>query len=474
MFLDLQRHNESKGALRDQHGCFWTYGQLREEISQMQSAMPSRCLAFVLCENSAGSLLGYLAMVEAGIVPVMLSKELNEELLVKLCDIYRPALIWLPSCEVDSKVQALGIGFGQQNVLYERCGYLLLRTDNKAYPLNDLLSLCLSTSGSTGSPKLVRYTRDNLEANARNVALAFEWTPDERAFADLGMQYTMGLNVINTHLYAGAEVLLCDSNPMSGEYWDFLEKTKATNITGVPFSYEIFHRLLITRKDLPNLRTFAEGGGRLSDDRFEEFAQYARTSGKRFIATFGTTETAARMSYLPAGYACEKTGSIGMPIPGGEMYLLDAEGNRIDTLVAEGELVYKGPNVTMGYARCKEDLALGDVWQGTYRTGDLARRDANGFYYITGRLGRFVKLLGHRISLDECERLIQSALDIDCACVGDDSAIVVFCEDESQLDECTMVLQDKIGIRPSQCQVVHIDVIPRTESGKKKYAELHE
>ena len=473
MFLELERHNESANAVRDQHGHAWSYGQLREECSRMQAIMPERSLAFVLCENTAGSLLGYLAMMEAGIVPVMLSKDLKDELLARLYEIYTPALIWLPSKELDSKLETLGINFKQNDALYERCGYALVKTEHAPYPLNDQLSLCLSTSGSTGSPKLVRYTRRNLEANARNVALAFEWTADERAFADLGMQYTMGLNVINTHLYVGAEVLLCDSNPMSAEYWDFLAAAKATNITGVPFSYEIFHRLHITRKDLPYLRTFAEGGGRLSDDRFEEFAQYARDTGKRFIATFGTTETAARMSYLPAGYACEKTGSIGMPIPQGEMFLLDADGNCVNELVAEGELAYRGPNVTMGYARCKDDLSLGDAWQGMYRTGDLACRDANGFYYITGRLGRFVKLLGHRVSLDECERLIQEALDLDCACVGDDAAIVVFCEDEARLDDCASVLQDKVGIRASQCKSVYIEAIPRTDSGKKKYAELH-
>lgn len=472
MFLGLEKQRAESTAVRDQRGCALTYGELREEISIMQGVLEGRALAFILCENTVGSLIGYLTMLESGIVPVLLSSKLDEGLLANLYRIYAPSYVWLSSdsctCELRSERSASQSGA----VLYERFGFALIATGNEPYPLNELLALCMSTSGSTGSPKLVRYTRDNLEANARNVALAFEWSEVECAFADLGMQYTMGLNVINTHLSVGAEVALCESNPLSSEYWDYLSDSKATNITGVPFSYEIFHRLHLPRRDLPHLRTLAEGGGKLSDERFKEFADYAQEQGKRFIATFGTTETAARMSYLPAGYAQEKTGSIGMAIPQGEMFLVDSEGTRINEMVAEGELCYEGPNVTMGYAECKDDLALGDVWQGMYRTGDLARRDEHGFYYVTGRLSRFVKLLGHRISLDECERMLQEEFDVSCACVGDDSAIMIFCEDADLVDDCSQILQSKIGLRASQCQCSYISSIPRSDNGKIQYKKL--
>lgn len=472
MFFGLENQPAESAAVRDQRGCSLTYGELCEEVSVMQGALHGRALAFILCENTVGSLIGYLAMLESGIVPVLLSSRLDEELLANLYRIYAPSYVWLSLDGLKSGLQVGGSRSQSEAVLYERFGFALIATGNEPYLLNELLALCMSTSGSTGSPKLVRYTRDNLEANARNVALAFEWSAAERAFADLGMQYTMGLNVINTHLSVGAEVVFCESNPMSSDYWDCLSSSKATNITGVPFSYEIFHRLHLPQRDLPYLRTLAEGGGKLSDERFKEFADYAQENGKRFIATFGTTETAARMSYLPAGYAQEKTGSIGMAIPQGEMYLVDAEGTRINEMVAEGELCYKGPNVTMGYAECKEDLALGDVWHGVYRTGDLARRDEHGFYYVTGRLSRFVKLLGHRISLDECERILQEELNASCACVGDDSAIMIFCEDAALVDDCSQILQNKIGLRVSQCQCAHIPSIPRSDNGKIQYKKL--
>lgn len=472
MFLGLENQYAENMAVRDQHGHSLTYGNLCKEVSTMQGVLQERAVAFILCENTVGSLVGYLAMLEARMVPVLLSSKLDDGLLANLYKVYEPSYVWLSLDRFRGYSHSQEAGSKNDTMLYERFGFLLIATGNEPYSLDEHLALCMSTSGSTGSPKLVRYTRDNLEANATNVALAFEWSAAECAFADLGMQYTMGLNVINTHLSVGAEVALCESNPMSSEYWDYLSDSKATNITGVPFSYEIFHRLRLSQRDLPHLRTLAEGGGKLSDERFKEFADYARREGKRFIATFGTTETAARMSYLPAGYAQEKIGSIGMAIPQGEMYLIDADGNRITEMVAEGELCYTGPNVTMGYAECKEDLALGDVWHGTYRTGDLVRRDEHGFYYVTGRLSRFVKLLGHRISLDECERMLRGELGASCACVGDDSAVRIFCEDADLVDECGQVLQRKIGLRASQCQCVYISSIPRSDNGKVQYKKL--
>ena len=92
-----------------------------------------------------------------------------------------------------------------------------------------------------------------------------------------------------------------------------------------------------------------------------------------------------------------------------------------------GELVYRGPNVAMGYARRAEELALGDEWHGELHTGDMARRDGDGFYYIVGRKKRFIKLYGNRVGLDEVERLLAARFpDTGFACVGRDDLLRVF------------------------------------------------
>ena len=330
MFLDLDKQKKDALALIDNEDNRITYGELVKLMNAVGEQVEPRSLIFMLCKNTVGSMAGYLGFIEHEAVPVMLNAKIDPDLLQNLLDLYTPAYIWMPVEEEEH--------FEYEKV-FEIYGYVLLKTGNKIYSLNEQLQLCMTTSGSTGSPKLVRYKKGNLELNAKNVAIAFGWTEKERPICDLGMQYTMGLNVINTHLYVGATVLLTTYNLMSGEFWDYIKRERATNFTGVPFSYDIFYRLHFEQMDLPDLQTLSQGGGKLTDDRFIQLAEYAQKTGKRFIPSFGTTETSARMACLPAELACIKTGSIGRAIPGGELFLIDENGNVLTDPVAEGEML---------------------------------------------------------------------------------------------------------------------------------------
>lgn len=465
MFLNIDRQEQDSVALIDNEGNRVTYGELVSLMETVGKQVESRTLIFMLCKNTVGSMAGYLGFVERGAVPVTLNSKIDPELLSNLLEVYLPAYIWTPTEEAER--------FSYEKV-FEIYDYVLLRTHNQIYPINDKLQLCMTTSGSTGSPKLVRYKKGNLEANARNVALAFGWTKKERPICDLGMQYTMGLNVINTHLYVGATVLLTTYNLMSSEFWDYIKKERGTNFTGVPFSYDIFYRLHFEQMDLPDLKTLSQGGGKLTDSRFIQLAEYARRTGKRFIASFGTTETSARMACLPAELALTKIGSIGRAIPEGELFLIDENGTVLTDPVAEGEMCYKGPNVTMGYAVSKEDLLKDDEFNGEYHTGDLARRDEDGCYYVTGRLSRFLKLLSYRVSLDQSERLIQQEFGIECACAGTDQRMNIYITDDSRKTEVLDFISTKTNLFKSLFKVFVVPEIIRNDSGKIRYKEMDE
>ena len=463
MFLNIDKKKRDALALVDNEENRITYGKLTELVNTVGTQVESRFLAFNLCKNTVGSMIGYLGFIENGAVPVMLSNKIDDKLLSTLLQIYTPAYIWTP-IEEEHRFEF--------EKIFEMYGYALLRTGNKTYPVNDHLQLCMTTSGSTGSPKLVRYKKGNLEANAKNVAIAFGWTEKERAICDLGMQYTMGLNVINTHLYVGATVLLTTHNLLSSEFWDYIKKERGTNFTGVPFSYDIFFRLHFERMDLQNLHTLSQGGGKLTDKRFVQLAEYAQKNGRRFIASFGTTETSARMTCLPPELAMSKTGSIGRVIPEGELFLIDENGKVLVDPVAEGEMCYKGPNVTMGYAVCKEDLLKGDEFNGIYHTGDLARRDEDGCYYVTGRRSRFLKLLSYRVSLDQSERLIQQEFNIECACSGTDHRMNIYIVDGSKKIEVIEFISKKTGLFKNLFKVFVVPEILRNASGKICYKEM--
>ncbi|MDO5424008.1 MAG: AMP-binding protein [Eubacteriales bacterium] len=463
MFLDIDKFSREQVAIIDESYQKVTYGELCDFTDEMKKLELERAIVFSLCENSAGALAGIIAFETLKVVPLLLSSHIEKELLSALESIYTPSYYWVPESFEDKPAG---------EVLFQKYGYWLIRTRNRGYKIHDKLSLLMTTSGSTGSPKLVRYKYGNLEANAKNVAKAFGWTNKERCIADLPLQYTMGLNVINSHLVVGATILLIKSNLMSMEFWDFIKKQRGTNFTGVPFSYEIMMKLRFTRMNLPDLYTLAEGGGKLTDELYVKLCAYAKEKGKRFCPTFGTTETSARMAFCPPDMAAEKIGSIGKAIPGGELFLLDDEGNEISDIVAQGELGYRGPNVTMGYGICREDLEKGDEWQGEYHTGDIARRDEDGFYYIVGRKKRFLKLFGLRVSLDQCERLLKTDFDGEFACVGTDKKMTIYTTNQEAASKTPKYLSEKLNMNILAFQARYIANIPKNDTGKTVYAKL--
>ena len=463
MLFDIDKKPASSLAAIDDGGGQLTYGEITTLRADLPEVLPERELVFCLCENRVGALAGFLALYDCKDVCLLLSAKIDQGLLDTLVQTYRPSYFWMP--------EGKAAGFGYEPV-YGFKGYALCKTGEKAPAMHPDLSMLMTTSGTTGSPKLVRHKYGNIEANARNVAKVFGWTERERGIIDLPMQYTMGLNVITSHLYAGATVLLIEVNLMSPKYWAFIKEQKGTNFTGVPFSYEILNRLRFGRMDLPCLTTMAEGGGKLSDTLFKTFAEMMAEKGKRFFATFGTTETSARLAFLPPQDATTHIGSIGRAIPEGRLWLTDDDGNEITATDTEGELRYAGPNVTMGYGTCMDDLTKGDEFCGVYETGDLAKKDADGYYYIVGRKKRFLKLFGLRVSLDQSERIIKEHFDIECACTGDDTVMRIYITDESRKDAVRQLISDKTGLKSTYFDVRVIDSIPHFESGKINYRAL--
>lgn len=463
MFLNLEQRDKSAIAVIDDSRTQLSYGELCEFCDIFKEYVPQRTLLFILSENSIGSLLGYVASLSNRIVPLLLNCRTDEELLNNLFDRYSPAYLWLP--------EEMAANYPYQT-LFGSHHYVLLQTNRKAPELYDDLSLLLPTSGSTGSSKLVRHSYRNIEANARNVSQLFELTAEERAMAMLPMHYTMGLSVIASHLLVGATLLLTKKSLTEKDFWTLLKEERATSFTGVPYSFEVLEKLRFFRMDLPSLKLITQGGGKMSETLFHTCAEYATRTGKKFIATYGQTEGTARMAYLPAEWAMSKTCSIGHAVPNGKLMIVDENGKEIDGCEATGEMVYEGENVTLGYAYAPEDLSKGDENRGILHTGDLVRRDADGCYYVIGRMGRFLKIFGYRVGLDECEQLIKTAFAIDCACTGNDECMSVFITDATYSEQVVNLLVTKLHLIASAFKIRTIDRIPKSDAGKTLYTQL--
>lgn len=462
----LQYENSPAVILPD--GSEITYRQLSARADALAEAAGGRCLALILCSNTPGSLIGYVSFLQHGIVPIMTAHDLDRTLLATLTETYRPALIWLPAeCAGD---------FPGAVQVYADAGYVLLKTGvTDPYPLHDDLALLLTTSGSTGSPKLVRQSARNIISNMQAIAEYLRLDSTERPITTLPMQYTYGLSIINSHLYVGAAVILTDSTVMQREFWQIFRSLGATSFGGVPYIYEMLDKLRFFRMQLPSLRTMTQAGGKLSPELHRKYAEYAQQTGKQFVVMYGQTEATARMAYLPPELALEKCGSMGIAIPGGRFSLIDADGSEITAPDTVGELVYEGDNVALGYAVCGDDLAKGDEWHGRNVTGDMAKRDADGCYYITGRKKRFLKLFGSRVNLDETERILHSAFpDTECVCGGVDDRMYIFVTAPDMENTVQSFLAEKLGFHFSAFTVVQIPAIPRSDSGKVLYGSLEQ
>lgn len=420
------------------------YGELRARVDGLASRIPDGSVVFILNRNDLPSLTGLLACLNCGAVPLMLDAGIGADRLDALVSAYAPDFIWRPGAD----------GYGLEASGSGRFG-----------PPHPDLAMLLATSGSTGSPKLVRLSRRNVMANVANHVDCLGLRSDDCFVASLPMDHTYGLSMTLSVLSSGGRVLLTGSSIVERRFWDFFTDNGVTVFGGVPHTYEMLDRLMFFRRKLPSLRLMTSAGGRLRDDIHRKFAEYAAHEGKEFVVMYGQSEATAAMAYLPARDALAKVGSAGVPIPGGRLSLAD-----------DGELLYEGANVSMGYALSGEDLSKGDERGGRLETGDLARMDADGFYTIIGRKSRFLKLQGNRIGLDETERLVCSAFPgLECACAGDDLRMLIRLAGpgaEERVDSVRRLVSERTRLSLALFDVRCLSQIPRNAAGKTLYSEL--
>ena len=447
MLLELENIDKTRLAAIDSEGGHVTYGEIIELAAHIKNIVSERALCFMLVENNVQCVQWVMAsLISKRLVPLILNAKTDDTLYSNLLDTYKPAYIWQSG--------------------------ILTRTKNEIAPLYEHLSHLLPTSGSTGSPKLVRHCYDNIEAAGLNISTFFELKELDRPLMVLPLYYTMGLSMVFSHFIVGATILITGRNMTDPVFWSFIKEKHATSFTGVPYSFQILNMMRFFRMDLPDLELLTQGGGKMERHLNLKFAEYCRDNGKRWIATYGQSECTARMAYLPAKWAIEKVGSIGIAVPNGELSLIDADDNIITAPHTEGEMCYRGKNVTLGYATCLDDLQKGDERHGYIRTGDLAYFDEDGCYYIVGRKGRFLKLFGMRVGLDECEQIIASDCQVESACVGTDEKMIVYITNASKTQAVKDALVEKTHIVATSFEIRVIPEIPKNEAGKKLYSKL--
>jgi acyl-CoA synthetase (AMP-forming)/AMP-acid ligase II/peptidoglycan/LPS O-acetylase OafA/YrhL len=429
-------------AIVTEGGHSLSYAALADRVEAMVAELgPTRRLLLVEAANEIEPLTAWLAGLAGGHA-VLITAEASEAVLAK----FRP----------DARFRN-----GPQ-------GYRL-ELDQPEGGLHPDLALLLSTSGSTGATKLVRLSTAAVEANAASIAQYLGLGPGSRALTTLPMHYSYGLSVVNSHLLSGGTLLLTARSLTEPEIWRFFEAEGGTSFAGVPYSFELLDRTGFWARAPRTLETITQAGGRLPPEAVSRIGDWAEAHKVRFFVMYGQTEATARIAYLPPDQRRAAPDCIGVAIPGGTLTLRGPDGETVEAAGVEGELVYRGPNVMMGYALEREDLAHGPELE-ALATGDLAVRTEGGLFRIVGRASRIAKPFGLRVSLDELESIL-AAEGVRAAVTGNDDVIAVAVAGVAPADLAAR-LAARLKLPESLFDVTGHAELPRLPNGKTDYRSL--
>jgi acyl-CoA synthetase (AMP-forming)/AMP-acid ligase II len=463
----LFAHRSPSDAIVDaETGARLTYPALRARIDAQSGWLREtlgRGLVFIAADNSIDAIVTYLACLAAE-CPVCLLDAGAPDAIRSLVAQYRPALL--------ARIAADQIPDGYEPVAPESGVTGCIASAPSAVEMHPRLALLLTTSGSTGSPKLVRLSLANVLNNALSISNYLGLNEHERSVQSLPMHYSYGLSLINSHFCVGGTVVLTPHSFMRPEFWRHFSAERCTSFAGVPYMYETLQRLRFDPAKYDSLRTMTQAGGALKPDVKLAMLDKLEAARKTFVVMYGQTEATARISYVPAAKLRENLTSIGIAIPGGSLELqpiADTDGAT--------ELVYRGKNVMLGYADDAASLALGDALGGVLQTGDIAVQNADGLMQLVGRLKRFAKLYGRRVSLDDIERFVETQFARQSAVIEVDNGVAIFLVDEQEPSADT---KKQIGgdvarwlsVPPASVVIRSIPAVPLTANGKRDYKAL--
>lgn len=350
----------------------------------------------------------------------------------------------------------------------------------RALPAKDPSSVVqiLYTSGSTGQPRGVMQTVENVATNTRAIVQYLRLTQGDRAMLILPLSYCYGRSVLQTHLFVGGSVFLDHRFMYPQVVLDAIGTERCTGFAGVPLTFELLQRQ--TKPDmnwLRSLRYITQAGGAMRPNT----ADWVRTTfaPARLFVMYGQTEATARLSYLPPE-RLDKNDSIGIPLADVELRVVDESGVAVP-FGMPGQIVARGPSITPGYYRQPEETAriLRDGW---LWTGDIGYRDEEGFFFVLGREKEILKVGGHRVSpaeieatLAQCDGILEAAVvGTKDALMGEVPAALVVLKPQAQLSggEVRKFCAARLPAYMVPRMVVFASTLPRGSSGKLLRTEV--
>jgi long-chain acyl-CoA synthetase len=316
------------------------------------------------------------------------------------------AFVPLPPGAKPDRLQRLIEHCGAKAVLRDLDG---LGTGSAPEPPGDEdLASIIYTSGSTGEPKGAAFAHRNMTFVAGSIISYLGLTADDRILCPLPLSHTYGLYHLIMAVRQGATLVLEAGLAFPGRVVAALERERITLLPGVPTTWELLTTLTgLAERELPHLRTLTNAGAALSVDQVA--AVRATFPGARLFSMYGQTEC-KRVCYLPPEELDVRPGSVGIAIPGTEVWLAD-----------DGELMIRGDHVMLGYWHDPEATAAKVTVEPdgsrVLRSGDLFRQDADGFLYFVARKDDIIKSRGEKVAPLEVEHVLLRAPGVSEAAV---------------------------------------------------------
>jgi len=434
----------------------YTFQDVLDITEQIKDVFNGRDLIILTAQNDLISLSVYLRSIISRTPVMLLSNDIDSSELEVIVGKFRPS--YLISCKNSI------VTFEEKHITRVLENYYLFEFKQfDPIKVFDKLALLLPTSGSTGTAKFVRISYQNIFNNTQSIIKFLKINCEDISITTLPMNYSFGLSIINTYVEMGACIVLTNKSIVERDFWSLISKHSITSISGVPYTFQLLKQLGFLRKSYPSLRTITQAGGALGLETKKAFLKYSKKNKIKFFVMYGQTEATARISYVPTSKLGTKLSSIGKPVSGGRI--------KIDSNDQEGELIYYGKNVSLGYASNSLDLILGDEKNCILRTGDIGFKDSDGYFFITGRLSRFIKINGIRIGLDDLEEMIEREfVDIDVSCYGKDDSILIDYQSQNITDKNLKIfVSKKLKIHYRYITVSKVGEILRNKAGKKIY-----
>ena len=432
---------KNKVALETENKDIFTYNEIINFFKIINKKIKKKSLILIISDNTIASVTGYASFMMSENTIILIDKNFKLDFIKKTVKKFKPNYVYAPL-----------IFFNKLDGLLDKKikldDYKLFSTKyKKVEKMNPQNKLLLSTSGTTQSPKFVRLSNENIYFNTKNIIQYLNINKNHIALTTMPMAYSYGLSIINTHLEAGAKIIVSKTTIFEKKFWNILNSFKITSLGGVPDFYEMLKKLKFEKFELPHLKYTTQAGGKLSKDLIE-YIQKNLTKKFKFYIMYGQTEASPRISYLPWKNFNHKPTSIGQALKGCKMEIVDEKNKKIIKENKVGEIIFYGKNVCLGYAKNSNDLKKGDENKSKLFTGDLGYKDKDDFFYIVGRKNKISKIFGLRIDLEQIEKFIRHK-GFNIRCVPDNKYLKIEIEKKvslKQIEEIKKKINNYTGI----------------------------